>query len=339
MLFTLDVGSGTQDFLLYSDENIRNCLKVILPSPTRIVGEKIRRSNADVYLYGYTMGGGAVTAAVREHLAKGYRVFATERAARTFADDVEKVKKMGVIVGRPRGRVVAIETRDVDLRLFSKILGSVGYEMPELFGIAVQDHGFSPHESNRVFRFRAFERRISKDSRLASLVFRSREIPEEFNRMRDAAACVTDEIDAEVYVVDTAFAAIAGCAAFARLPALLVNFGNSHITAAVVDEDMRIAALLEHHTSVMLKRGTKAIREMLESFKKGKLNFEDVFRDGGHGCFVRETLDVVDEVCTGPNAWVSDIRQTGGDPMIVGNLGIILLLSELGVVEMPKVIF
>jgi len=55
-IFTLDVGTGTQDFLLFRrNENIRNCPKAILPSPTRIVAERIRRvadAGKDILLSG-----------------------------------------------------------------------------------------------------------------------------------------------------------------------------------------------------------------------------------------------------------------------------------------------
>ncbi|RLI73208.1 hypothetical protein DRO97_07885, partial [Archaeoglobales archaeon] len=60
-VFTLDVGTGTQDFLLYSGENIRNNLKMVLPSPTKIVARKINnatKQRKDIFLTGYTMGGG-----------------------------------------------------------------------------------------------------------------------------------------------------------------------------------------------------------------------------------------------------------------------------------------
>ncbi len=336
MIFTLDVGSGTQDFLLYAEENIRNCPKAILPSPTRIVAAKIRACSKSVYLHGYTMGGGAIKFAVREHIAKGYEVYADKRAALTLADNLEKVRAMGVKISPPEGDFESIETRDVDVDFFSDLIRRIGYPLPETFAIAVQDHGYSPHESNRVFRFKMFRKLLGRNAKLSSLIFRHDEIPKEFNRMVDAAKCIRDKMDVDVYVVDTVFAAIAGCAAFAKLPALLVNFGNSHLTAAVVDEDLRVLSLLEHHTKVVAKRGRRAIAEMLQRFVRGELSFDDIFNDGGHGCYVREVVEVKDAVCTGPNAHLGEMREPGGDPMIVGNIGILLLLAERGVADVPR---
>lgn len=326
-VFTLDVGSGTQDFMLFAEENIRNCPKAILPSPTKLIARRIERADRDIYLHGYTMGGGAITWAVRKHLER-YRVYADERAALTFSDDLEKVREMGVIIGEPDGDVVSIETKDVDMPFFAEFISNMGYEMPEKYTIAVQDHGFSPKISNRIFRFRMFERLIKRNPAVESFLFHSSKIPMEFNRMRDAARSVLDYIEGDVYVIDTVFAAIAGCAISAReFPALLVNFGNSHLTAAVVNRDLEVRALLEHHTPVLKRRGEN-IERLLERFVEGRIDNEYILKDGGHGCYIEEVLDVRDSVCTGPNAEMANIREADGDPMIVGNLGMLLLLER-----------
>ncbi len=328
VIFTLDVGSGTQDFMLFAEENIRNCPKAILPSPTRLIARKIEMARGDVYLHGYTMGGGAIKFAVKRHVER-YKVFADERAALTFSDNLDKVREMGVIIGEPSDSAIPIKTGDVDMPFFADFLSKIGYELPTKYIVGVQDHGYSPHESNRVFRFRMFEKMLRKNPSIDSFLFHHSEIPPEFNRMVDAAKCILDYVDADVYVVDTVFAAIAGCAISAKkFPALLVNFGNSHVTAAVVDEDYEIKSLLEHHTSVLRRKGREYIRTLLEDFVQGKITNEYVLNDGGHGCFVGEVVDVRDSVCTGPNASLSSFREVEGDPMIVGNFGMMLLFNK-----------
>ncbi len=327
-VFTLDIGSGTQDFMLFVEENLRNCPKAILPSPTRLIARRIEKAEKDVYLYGYTMGGGAITWAVRKHLER-HRVYADERAALTFSDNIERVREMGVTIGQPEhDNVLRIETKDVDMPFFADFISKMGYEMPEKYIIAVQDHGFSPKISNRVFRFKMFERLIKRNPAVESFLFHSSEIPEEFNRMRDAARSVLDYVEGDVYVVDTVFAAIAGCAISAKdFPALLVNFGNSHVTAAVVNKDLEIRALLEHHTPVLKKRGEN-VKKLLERFVKGEIDNEYVLKDGGHGCYIDEVLEIRDSVCTGPNAEMANLRESDGDPMVVGNLGMLLLFER-----------
>lgn len=327
-VFTLDVGSGTQDFMLFAEKNLRNCPKAILPSPTRIMAKKIEKVKGDVFLKGYTMGGGAITFAVKNHLRK-YRVYATERAALTFADNLEAVRKMGVVIGNPENEAVELETKDVDMPFFASFIERMGYDMPEYYVIAIQDHGYSPKMSNRVFRFRMFEKLLKKDAFLESLLFHYKDIPAEFNRMQDAAKCVLDFTEGEVYVVDTVFAAIAGCAMHAKnFPALLVNFGNSHLTAAIVDKEFRIKALMEHHTPVLRRKGEEEIRNLLDLFERGRIDNDYVLQDGGHGCYYDEVLEVRDRLCTGPNAHLSPFGEVEGDPMVVGNLGMKFLLDK-----------
>jgi uncharacterized protein (DUF1786 family) len=348
MVFTLDVGSGTQDFLLLSDKNIKNCPKMILPSPSRILGSRIRESERNVYLQGYTMGGGAITYAVKQHIQK-YRVYADERAALTFADNLEKVREMGIVVGEPdepEETLLRIKTTDVDMDFYSKILYWINYQLPEIYAIAVQDHGYSPHESNRIFRFKMFRRLIEKDSSLENFLFTIKNIPAEFNRMRDAGQSIMDffeqrkNITPEIYVTDTVFAAIAGCAIHASsFPALLINFGNSHLTAAVLDNDWQILSIFEHHTGILKQKGKEGIKKTIENFIQGKITNEEVIDDGGHGCYVREAVDmkeIGDVVCTGPRSDLSSWKEVGGDPMITGNLGLIAMLIKKDVVGEVK---
>ncbi|MEM1578659.1 MAG: DUF1786 family protein [Archaeoglobaceae archaeon] len=332
IIFTLDIGSTTQDFLLLADKNLRNCPKAILPSPTRIIAKKIEKLNEDVFLYGYTMGGGAITRAVKRHIEKGFRVFATQRAALTFSDNLDEVKEMGVILADDV-QAFKIKTADVDVEFFSTLIDKLGYEQPELYAIAVQDHGFSPIESNRVFRFKMFRKLIDERRFLEGLIFSEKELAKEFNRMRDAIHSITDSKTGNVYVTDTSFAAISGLAAFSTLPALLINFGNSHTTAALVDRDLEIKALVEHHTNILQTKGKEYTKWFFEEFVKGKIDNEYVLNEMGHGCYVRELIDIKKIVATGPKAWLADYEEPKGDPMIFGNLGMIFMLSKRGVID------
>ena len=66
-LIAIDVGRGTQDILVYEPGRvIENSIKLVLPSPTVIVAERIREATAagrPVFLEGFLMGGGANTRA------------------------------------------------------------------------------------------------------------------------------------------------------------------------------------------------------------------------------------------------------------------------------------
>ena len=254
-VFTLDIGTGTQDFLLYSGNNIRNNLKMILPSPTKIVARKINNATEqrkNVFLTGYTMGGGPCKFAVKKHIEAGLKVYAEERAALTFADNLDRVKEMGIVVvdaiNGLESKEVFIELKDVDFDIFVPVIQKSWEEMPFTYVVAVQDHGFSPKESNRRFRFKVFERLLKRDGYLTSFLYKSNEIPEFFNRMTSVAETIREfDENAEIYVIDTVFAAIAGCMLdVEEFPALLLNFGNSHTVGAVVDKDGFIFSLFEH---------------------------------------------------------------------------------------------
>jgi len=96
-ILTVDVGVGTQDIMFYdSTQPIENSPKLVMPSPTKIIANKIRKSNEDLFINGETMGGGPVNRAIKDHIEKGYNVYMTEYAARTVRDNLEYVKSTGI---------------------------------------------------------------------------------------------------------------------------------------------------------------------------------------------------------------------------------------------------
>src|SRR5258707_4559649 len=98
-VLAIDVGTGTQDILLFeSRRTIENNFKLVMPSPTVIVAERIKRATAagePLLLTGVTMGGGPCHWAARDHALAGHRVVVSEEAARTFDDDLSQGEKMG----------------------------------------------------------------------------------------------------------------------------------------------------------------------------------------------------------------------------------------------------
>ncbi len=43
-ILTADIGTGTQDILLFDSERApENCLKLVMPSPTLLIGQQLRR--------------------------------------------------------------------------------------------------------------------------------------------------------------------------------------------------------------------------------------------------------------------------------------------------------
>jgi uncharacterized protein (DUF1786 family) len=138
-VFAVDVGSGTQDVLL-SDEGLRHPdLKIVMPAPTQLYASKIRRLRRDLFCDGYTMGGGAITGALRRHAEK-YRVVMTPEAARTVRDDPGQVRKMGIEIGKESdlpANHAKLTLIDVDMDAFRVAIETMNYRLPEKLAVAV----------------------------------------------------------------------------------------------------------------------------------------------------------------------------------------------------------
>ncbi len=77
-ILALDIGSGTQDVLLWqAGEVTENCLQMVLPSPTVSLARRVRGATSQglpIHLRGHLMGGGPVAWAIRDHAAAGLPV-------------------------------------------------------------------------------------------------------------------------------------------------------------------------------------------------------------------------------------------------------------------------
>jgi len=283
-ILVIDVGSGTQDILLYQPgKNIENCPKFIVPSRTQIVAAQIRQATArgqDLFLHGHLMGGGACGLALRQHLKAGFKAYATEQTALTFHDNLTKVKEMGVIISpkAPRG-TASLWLGDLDIQSLRQALGAFGLELPGKFAIALQDHGYSMQESNRTVRFRLWKEFILNGGDLEKLIFEA-EIPEVYTRMR-----ALREIEPQIIVTDTGTAAMLGILSDPNVQAYLdqgilaLNIGNSHTLGAAIRGN-RVYGIFEQHTSTL---DLTSLQALVLRFQNAILTHEEVFEAGGHG--------------------------------------------------------
>ncbi|MBC7114717.1 MAG: DUF1786 domain-containing protein [Archaeoglobi archaeon] len=325
-VLALDVGTGTTDVLLYEEgREIENCVKLILPSATRVLAEKIRkatRNRQDVFLYGHVMGGGPILQAVREHIESGLKVYATEESAKTLHDNLEKVRELGVIITE-NSDAIALKTGDIPLDELREFLRNFEVELPESIAVAVQDHGFSPFESNRVFRFRWMREMLQKDNFLFNLSFE--DPPDYLTRMK-AVARIAERDFRDCIVMDTGFSALAGASPRSSERTLIINAGNGHTLAGIV-EDGYLLGIFEHHTRMV----DESYPKMIEKFIKGELRFEEVFSAGGHGALILERAGRVERtLIVGPRR--EKIRNSGiegefpapyGDMMLTGCFGLV----------------
>jgi uncharacterized protein (DUF1786 family) len=285
-ILAVDVGRGTQDIFQWIDgQPIENSVQMVLPSQTVIVNKRIRKATSQgkgIYLTGNLMGGGPSAWAVRDHLKAGLPVHAAPLAAKTINDNLGRVESMGVqLEDEAAEDLMPIECRDIDLHAIKAALSRFGVELSGHYAVAVQDHGECPEGSNRVFRFVHWKRFLEDDGRLTNTgTFNP---PPYMSRMR---AIQTDAPGA--LVMDTAMAAIQGALCDplvetrAEKGALIVNMGNQHVLAAMVQSG-RVWGIFEHHTGAI---DVSKLLYFIERFRKGALSNEEVFEDGGHGCYI-----------------------------------------------------
>jgi uncharacterized protein (DUF1786 family) len=283
-ILAIDIGGGTQDVLIYEEgKPMENCVQMVLPSPTRIIAQKIFQATAsrtNVFLSGNTMGGGPCFSAVEKHLRSGLKVYATKLAALTFQDNLDKVREWGIgITNRPPKDTKEIHLGDVDLPSFRKALRPFGVSFPSAYAVAVQDHGFNPGGSNRRFRFQYWKKFLLSGGKLSDLIYWTP--PQYMTRMiavqKDAPGAA---------VMDTCAAATWGALCDPEVAErqeeglIALNLGNQHTLGVLIQGD-RVWGIFEHHTGLMTWEKLKSI---LNRFPKKLLSNEEIFRDGGHGC-------------------------------------------------------
>ncbi|RIK41724.1 MAG: hypothetical protein DCC58_12055 [Chloroflexi bacterium] len=331
-ILAIDAGAGTQDILVYeSDRPIENCVKLVLPAQTQVIAGHIARHTSarrPLFLTGSVMGGGASSAAIEAHLRAGLTVAATEDAARTIHNDLERVAAQGIQICRePKPGEAIVRLRDVDLDALSVALGAFGVELPAIFAIAVQDHGYLPGAGGREFRYEFLQGLLRDGGDLRAMIYRNP--PEYMLRMLAVARDLPGAL-----LMDTGAAAVLGIlgdplvAERAKRGAILVNIGNMH-TFGVALRGTRVYALFEHHTGGI----TPALLDQLvSSLRDGTLTHERVVALGGHGAAfdpawrAAAPFDFV--AITGPNREVA--ASLGyhrgvphGDMMLAGSFGLV----------------
>lgn len=337
-ILAMDVGGGTQDiFIWHPGQNVENGVKLVLPSPTQVLGRRIRRLTAaekPIFLTGRVMGGGAVTQAVRWHLGHGLPVYATPQAAYTFSDRLEVPEDWGVVIteNSPPG-AVAVSLGDVDVAALRQVLAAFEVPFPDRVAVAVQDHGFYPQGSNRRFRFQCWENFLAQGGKLADLAHR--QPPAHFTRMAAVAETVPGAL-----LMDTCAAGVRGALLDPQARAHLeggltvVNAGNAHTFAALVRGE-RLYGIYEHHTGLLT---SEKFCFHLERFQRGDLSNSEIFEDQGHGCAYVPDFKPAGEfavtVITGPQRrlaqrWPGGIMAAPfGDMMLTGCFGLVAAWLE-----------
>jgi uncharacterized protein (DUF1786 family) len=340
-ILAVDVGTGTQDILLFdSEKEIENCIKMVMPSPTVLVAQAIRRATAqgeDLLLSGVTMGGGPCAWAARDHLEAGFNVYATPAAARTFDDDLARVEEMGVrVISEDEAEDLAhlrrIEMRDFYYHAIAQALAAFQVDLEvDALAVAVFDHGHAPPGvSDRLFRFEYLAERLREGHGLAGFAFWGDEIPPRLTRLQAVADTVDEPLP--LLVMDTGPAAVLGALEDPQVrvhdPCIVVNLGNFHTLAFHLAEG-RVVGLFEHHTGELTM---EELERYLLKLAQGTITQQEVFDDMGHGALVlsRPTEEPSFFALTGPRRRLMvgsslPIYQAvpHGDMMLAGCFGLI----------------
>ena len=333
-ILAIDVGSGTQDILVWRPgQRIENCPKLILPSPTTIIARQVREATKrghHLFLTGHTMGGGPSTKAVREHISTGLKVFALEQPALTFHDRIDKVVAMGVkIVARKPSNepLTQLEMGDLNLPAIEQALQLFHEPTPGIVAVAVQDHGFSPDMSNRLFRFQQWKKLLASGKSLASLLYKNP--PDHLTRMK-----AVSDANPGAFLMDTGASAIIGAledpwvAEKSYEGVTILNIGNEHVLAALVKNE-KVWGVYEHHTSLMTP---EKLALHLERFRHEDLPNREILDEMGHGCHVIPGADKESTFSpvgiTGPNrerfaSLGGHMAAPFGDMMLTGCFGLV----------------
>jgi uncharacterized protein (DUF1786 family) len=336
----IDIGSGTQDVLLYQREiELENCFKLVLPSPTQTKAIEIRnatRQKTSLFLSGRIMGGGACAGAIKNHLKDGLTAYATEQAAKTINDNLNRIQTLGVkLVKVPPENSVGVVLEDIDIAQWRRFFKLWSMPFPARFAIAVQDHGDSPDSSNRILRMSRWQTFMDSGGCLDNLVYR--QPPEGLTRMK----AVSQTIGKELILMDTGAAAICGIiedpvvASRQDQGVVLINLGNNHTLIAVLRGE-KLLGLCEHHTSRITP---DKLAMLVEKLVAGSLTHQEVFDDKGHGTALAKEYSGLSFspmiAVTGPKRKLCESLSyyhavPHGDMMLSGCFGLLKMGRKIG---------
>ena len=306
-ILAVDVGTGTQDILLFeSGKTIENCFKMVMPSPTVIVAERIKRATErgqPILLTGVTMGGGPCHWAARDHALAGFAVAVTPQAARTFDDDLTMVEQMGFEIindaeterRKDNSTVLHIELQDFDATAIIGALRSFDVDPGvDAMAIAAFDHGAAPPGvSDRRFRFDFIAKTVRRNPVPSAFAYPAHNTPADLTRLRSISVSAARYLQlsgsdpcASVLLMDTGSAAVLGALedplVRSQRESLLCNIGNFHTLAFHLAQE-RIVGIFEHHTGEIDRAH---LEQMLLRLADGTLTNEEVFNTSGHGALI-----------------------------------------------------
>jgi len=344
-ILAMDIGAGTQDILIF-DTDTQEHFKIVMESPTRIIGKMIAGLDEDLFVFGETMGGGPVTKSLKKQIRKR-KIYITPRAAATIHNDLKKVEDQGFILvdGDQNAfpeleNLFKVELGDLDKTRLENLLDAMS--IPREFDfllLALQDHGFSPcGVSNLDFRNHFFAQRIEENPVPEHFLYSSNELPKFFTRMHASLRLARALPAKEIFIMDSGMAAILGASQDESTRGidtfLVLDIATSHTLGAIIDKG-EIAGFFEYHTRDITQ---KKIEELIVRLAEGDISHQKILEEGGHGAYLRKApgfSSIKAFIATGPKRSLLknssfDIRFGSplGDNMMTGTIGLVEALFQ-----------
>ena len=333
-ILCIDIGGGTQDICCYNGKDtFENSFKMVIPTPSKRIADKIRKTDDDIFINGTTIGGG-ITGALKEKIAQGKSVFITEKAAPSVRDNLDYVRNLGInVVEEVLNPNIVFTEFDHDIIIPAADQALNGFE-PDLIFLAVQDHGYIPGTSDRITRF-DFLKNFLDEGLINAYYSDYNEIPEHMTRIKATYKSVEEVYpNKKIYITDTAIIASLGAVYDipVNTPFITVDAGNCHTFAAAIDENKNVLGFFEHHTDSL---NTESMFEYLHELANTSISHDKIYNEEGHGAFFFNKRDISNcpIYITGPNR--NRFFKEGdniifanpkGDTMMTGPIGMLMQL-------------
>jgi len=337
----VDIGAGTMDVLYYDDESDLH-YKAVVISPVRTLAKAAERLRGNLVVTGCEMGGGPVTAVLKQR-AREADVAMTAPAAATLHHDPDRVREWGVRIvddhgadhlGRD-GRYHHLSLTDLQIGRLSRIVEGFGVPFSfDVVAVCAQDHGVPPTGVSHLdYRHNLFKEKLDHRPFPEALLFRSDELPETFSRLSAICKTAAGLPAGEIYVMDSGMAAILGASMDLRAQiagsSMVLDIATSHTVGAALSKGA-IAGFFEYHTHDITRA---RLESLLGELADGNLSHETILAEGGHGAYIRESVgmdNVESIISTGPRRRLIHDSSLPivpgapfGDNMMTGTVGLL----------------
>lgn len=337
----VDIGAGTMD-ILYYDAQADLHYKAVVQSPVRQLAAAAAKLPGALLITGTEMGGGPITAVLKDRCRESEVVISASAAA-TLHHDPARVKSWGISVVddqqaeelRQNNNYSHLYISDFQEDRLQQIVDSFGVPFSfDAVGFCAQDHGVPPAgRSHLDYRHNLFTAVLDQKPFPDALLFRLDEVPDTMNRLGAIANCAAKFPASEVYVMDSGMAAILGASmdvrAWHKEKKLLLDIATSHSVGAAMEGD-EIAGFFEYHTSDVTRQ---RLETLLGDLSAGTLVHDRILKEGGHGAYTRKSLGVAAAeiiIATGPKRKLLENSRLPitfgaplGDNMMTGTVGLL----------------